>query len=196
MKSVRMFFVLLALVSGFSLAQSNWKIDASHSNIIFTVQHLVISEVSGYFKEFEGTVTSKKDDDFSDAVINFTAKTKSINTDNDKRDEHLRSDDFFNTEKFPAMTFVSKSFKKVKGNKYKLVGDLTIRDITKEVKLDVVYSGTVKDPWGNTKSGFKLSGSINRIDFGLKWNALMEAGGTVVGKDVKITCNLELGKQK
>lgn len=196
MKTARMLLVLFALVSGISFAQSNWKIDASHSNIIFTVQHLVISEVSGYFREFEGSVESKKDDDFSDAKISFTAKTKSINTDNDKRDEHLRSDDFFNAEKFPEMKFKSTSFKKGKGNKYTLVGDLTIRDVTKQVKLDVAYTGTIKDPWGNTKAGFKLSGVINRIDFGLKYNPLLEAGGSVVGKDVKINCNLELNKQK
>lgn len=191
-----MFLFALAILSGVSMAQSTWKIDASHSNIIFTVSHLVISEVSGYFKEFEGTIVTKKEADFSDAEITFTAKTSSINTDNTQRDGHLKSDDFFNAEKFPEMKFKSKSFKKGKGNKYTLIGDLTIRDVTKQVKLEVVYMGTVKDPWGNTKAGFKLTGKINRIDFGLKYNPLLEAGGSVVGKEVGITCNLELGKQK
>ncbi|MCE1189694.1 MAG: YceI family protein, partial [Ignavibacteria bacterium] len=109
--------------------------------------------------------------------------------------QHLKSEDFFSADKYPDMVFKSKSFKKAKGNKYVLVGDLTIRNKTKEIKLDVTYMGTVKDPWGNTKAGFKLLGELNRFDYDLKWNTLLETGGAVVGKTVKITGNIELQKQ-
>ncbi|MBL7891882.1 MAG: YceI family protein [Bacteroidia bacterium] len=176
-------------------AQSNWTIDASHSKVQFTVTHLMISEVTGKFKVYEGKVVATKDD-FSDSQIEFSADVNSINTDDEGRDKHLKSDDFFNAEKYPKMTFKSKSFKKVSGKNYKLIGDLTIRDITKSVEFDVVYNGSIKDPWGNTKAGFKLIGVINRIDYGLKWNAAVEAGGVVVSEKVNITCDIELGKQK
>ncbi|HOK98475.1 MAG TPA: YceI family protein, partial [Bacteroidales bacterium] len=117
-----------------------------------------------------------------------------INTDNEMRDNHLKGDDFFNAAKFPKMTFKSKSFKKVSGNKYELVGDLTIRDVTKTVKFDVTYGGTAKDPYGNIKAGFKASAVINRFDYGLKWNALTEAGGAVVGNEVNVSLKLEFNK--
>lgn|SRR5574343_48396 len=176
-------------------AQSTWKTDNSHSNVKFTVTHLVVSEVEGNFKVYNGTISAAKPD-FTDAVINFSVDVNSINTDNENRDKHLKSDDFFNGEKFPQMTFKSVSFKKVSGNKYVLEGDLTIRDITKRVKFDVSYGGTVKDPWGNIKAGFKAKGTINRFDYNLKWNTLTEAGGAVVGKDVEVVLNLEFAQQK
>lgn len=186
-----------ALIVGIgSFAQSNiWKTDNSHSNVKFSVSHLVVSDVEGNFKSFAGTVQSSKPD-FTDAVIDFTVDINSINTDNEGRDKHLKSDDFFNAEKFPQMKFKSTSFKKVSGNKYALEGDLTIRDVTKRVKFDVVYGGTVKDPWGNIKAGFKATGVVNRFDYNLKWNTLTEAGGAVVGKEVNITLNLEFAQQK
>jgi polyisoprenoid-binding protein YceI len=178
-----------------AIAQTNWTIDASHSKVQFAVTHLMISEVTGKFKIFDGKVVSTKDD-FSDSQIDFTIDVNSINTDDDSRDKHLKSDDFFSVEKFPKMTFKSKSFKKADGKNYKLTGDLTIRDVTKTVTFDVIYNGTVKDPWGNIKAGFKLTGNINRTDFGLKWNAALEAGGVVVSEKVTITSDIELGKQK
>ncbi len=190
------FAAILALISLMTInAQTKWTVDKAHSKVQFTVTHLIISEVTGEFKSFDATVESSKDD-FSDAKIDFTADVNSISTDNDARDKHLKSDDFFNAEKFPKLTFKGKSFKKVSGKNYKLVGDLTIRDVTKEVTLDVVYNGSVKDPYGNTKAGFKITGSLNRFDYNLKWNALIEAGGAVVGKTVGITVNLELQKSK
>jgi polyisoprenoid-binding protein YceI len=127
------------------------------------------------------------------AKIDFTADINSINTDNEKRDNHLKSDDFFNAEKYPQMKFVGKSMQKVGNNKYKLTGDLTIRDITKTVTLDVIYNGIVK-AWGATKAGFKLTGIINRFDYNLKWNTLLETGAAVVGKDVSINCDIQLIK--
>lgn len=181
----------LALAS----AQSTWKTDNSHSNVKFTVTHLVVSEVDGTFRVYDGTIQSAKPD-FTDATINFSVDVSSINTDNEMRDKHLKSDDFFNAEKFPKMTFKGTSMKKVGANQYTLEGDLTIRDITKKVKFDVTYGGTVNDPWGNTKAGFKAKGSINRFDYNLKWNTITEAGGAVVGKDVTISLNLQFGLQK
>ncbi|MCP5064205.1 MAG: YceI family protein [Ignavibacteriae bacterium] len=193
MKTLKLVVALLFLTVSFTIAQSNWVFDASHSNVSFSVTHLVISEVEGNFKSFEGKITSENDD-FSESTVEFSVDINSIDTDNADRDNHLKSDDFFNVEKFPKMKFKSKSLTKVSGKKYMLVGDLTIRDITKEVELDLKYNGTIKDPWGNTKAGFKISGAINRFDFGLKWSKLMEAGGMVVGDEVEININAELKK--
>lgn len=176
-------------------AQTKWTFDKSHTKIEFSVQHLVISEVTGNFKSFDGTVSSPSDD-FSNSDIQFSVDIASINTDNDSRDKHLKSDDFFNAEKFPQMKFASTSFKKVAGNKYQLDGNLTIRDITKPVTFVVTYNGTVNDPWGNIKAGFKLKGEINRFDYNLKWNTLTEMGGSVVGSTIGITANIELQKAK
>lgn len=185
---------LLALATALTAnAQQKWNLDNSHSSVRFTVTHLVISEVEGQFKLFEGSMVSPSAD-FVGASVNFTVDVNSINTDNEGRDKHLKSDDFFNAEKFPKMTFKSTSFKKVSGKKYILEGDLTIRDITKRVKFDVNYGGTVKDPYGNIKAGFKATTTIDRFAFGLKWNALIETGGAAVGKDVTISVNVEFAK--
>ncbi len=195
MKTLKIIAATLILTVSLTFAQTTWDFDKSHSKIGFSVTHLVITDVEGNFKEFEGSITTSGDD-FENAKIEFSANVASINTDNEKRDEHLRSDDFFNAEKFPQLTFKSKSFSKVDDKNYKLVGDLTIRDVTKEVELNVVYNGTVEDPWGNTKSGFSLEGEINRFDYNLKWNKTIEAGGLVVGEDVTILAKLQLVKQK
>ncbi len=185
------------LVFGFTFvnAQTKWGVDKSHSNVGFSVTHLIISEVTGQFKSFSAEIETTNDD-FTDAKINFSIDVASISTENEGRDKHLKSDDFFNAEKFPKITFVGKSFKKVEGKKYKLVGDFTMRDIPKQIALDVVFNGTVKDPWGNTKAGFKISGELNRMDYNVKWNNLIEAGGAVVSKEVAINVNLELNKAK
>ncbi|MCB0729452.1 MAG: YceI family protein [Ignavibacteriae bacterium] len=193
MKTVKLAIILLFAVS-INFAQTSWGLDKSHSKIGFSVVHLVISEVEGQFNEYDVKVTSNGDD-FDGASVEFSADVNSIDTDNEKRDNHLKSDDFFNAEQFPKMTFVSTSFSKEDDKNYKLVGDLTIRDVTKEVELDVVYNGMVKDPWGNTKAGFKATGAINRFDYNLKWNAALETGGLVVGEDVNLIINLELAKQ-
>lgn len=194
MKNILVFtFLFVATLATYS--QATWNIDRSHSNVRFTVTHLVISEVEGNFKNFEGTISASKPD-FTDAVINFTVDVNSINTDNEMRDNHLKNDDFFNAEKYPKMTFKSTSFKQLKGNKYELIGLLTIRDVTKTVKWNVTYGGTTNDPWGNTKAGFKASTEINRLDYGLKWNSLTEAGGAVVGSEVTIDLRLEFAKSK
>jgi polyisoprenoid-binding protein YceI len=185
--------VLLANVALF--AQTKWNVDVVHSSVKFTVEHLVISEVEGQFKTFTGSMTSTKPD-FTGSTVDFSVDVNSISTDNDMRDTHLKSDDFFNAEKFPKMTFKSTSFKKVSGNKYALTGNLTLRDVTKSVTFDVTYGGTAKDGYGNTKAGFKATAVINRFDYGLKWNALTEAGGMTVGSDVTINLRLEFGQAK
>lgn len=194
MKTLKLVIALLLLTVSFTIAQSNWTIDKSHSKIGFSVTHLVITDVEGKFNEFDGVIVSPSDD-FENSSIELSANIASIDTDNEKRDNHLQSDDFFNAEKFPKLIFKSKSLKKTDGKNYKLVGDLTIRDVTKEVELGVVYNGTIKDPWGNTKAGFSLKGVINRFDYNLKWNTTLEEGGLVVGKEVTIIAKLELVKK-
>lgn len=174
-------------------AATTWEADAAHSNVQFTVDHLVISEVSGDFKLFNGKMVSSKED-FSDAQIEFTVDVSSIDTDNEMRDNHLKGDDFFNAGKYPKMSFKSTSFKPKGGNKYELKGNLTIRDITKPVTFEVVHGGTVKDPYGNIKAGFKATTTIDRFDYNLKWNSVTEAGGAVVGPDVDIKLNIQLKK--
>ena len=188
------FFVLFVFFAVSANAQTKWSFDKSHSNVGFSVTHLVISEVEGRFGSFDGTVTTKSDA-FEDSEIEFKVDVNSVNTDNSKRDEHLRSDDFFNAEKYPSMIFKSTSMKKVGDNSYKLKGNLTIRDVTKPIELDVKLNGVIKDPRGNTKAGFKISGSLDRFDFGLKWNSLMEVGGAVVSKTVTLNLNVELKKE-
>ncbi|WP_018344240.1 YceI family protein [Cytophaga aurantiaca] len=174
------------------MATTNWIIDASHSEIQFKVKHLVITTVTGSFNEFSGTVEAG--DTFENAKISFEANTASINTNSDQRDGHLKSGDFFDVEKFPKLSFKATKFAK-KGDGFELVGDLTIKDVTNSVTLAVEYGGTAKDPWGNTKAGFEVTGKINRKDFGLTWNAPTEAGGVLVSDEVKLIANVQLLKQ-
>lgn len=171
-----------------------WSLDASHSNLKFTVTHMMVSEMEGTFKMFSGTVNNTKED-FTDAQVEFSAETKSINTESEDRDKHLRSGDFFDADKYPQITFKTTSFKKVKGNQYTLTGDLTMHGVTKKVTFAATYGGAVKDPWGNTKAGFKATGKVNRKDFGLMWNAALEAGGVAVSDEVSISVNIELKKE-
>ncbi|MCE3282630.1 MAG: YceI family protein [Chitinophagaceae bacterium] len=172
---------------------ATYKIDVDHSDIMFKVKHLMISTATGIFKKFDATVEADKGD-FSDAKIWFEADIDSIDTKNEQRDTHLKSDDFFNAEKFPKMTFKSTGIEK-NGDEYTLKGDLTIRDITRPIKLDVEYNGSTKDPWGFERAGFEVTGKINRKDYGLKWSAVTEAGGLVVDDIVKLQMNVEMVKQ-
>ncbi len=187
--------VIATLAFAPKVETTTWKIDTSHTKIAFSVTHMMISETTGKFKLYEGNVSSNGND-FNDASIDFTIDAASVDTDDENRDKHLRSEDFFNTEKFPKMTFKSKSFKKGKGKDYKLTGDLTIRGVTKPITLDVVHNGTVKSPWGQEVAGFSLKGKLNRLEYGLKWNAILEAGGVTVGEEVRLACEIELVKQK
>lgn len=186
---------LLLLLSFGSMSQTTkWNFDKTHSTIQFNVAHMVISKVSGLFHQFEGSVLSEKED-FTNSKIELTIDAKSIDTDDANRDKHLKGTDFFDVNTFPKIVFKSKSFIKVSDNTYLLVGNLTMHGITKAIKLNVKYGGTVNSG-GNTKAGFKVMGTINRTDFGLKYNSTLDTGGLMIGENVDITCRIELSKQK
>lgn len=172
---------------------TKWVIDPAHAKVGFRVKHLMIANVQGSFREFSGEVTSAGAD-FTDAGINFKLKTASVDTEMPDRDGHLKSPDFFDVEKYPEITFEGKGMKDLGDDIYELAGDLTIKGITKEVKLNVEFGGLMKDPWGNEKAGFALTGKINRKEWGLNWNAALEAGGVLLGDDVKLLIDVELAK--
>ena len=199
MKTTLKTLVAVAVITVSAKAQTNWNVDASHSKLGFAVTHMMVSETEGKFKVYEGKVSSSKADaDFTDAKIDFTVDAASINTDDEKRDGHLKSADFFDVAKYSKITFVSKSMKagKIK-NTYTLVGDLTMHGVTKSVTLNAIgASKIVKDPYGMERYAFKVTGSINRKDFGLAWNAVLEAGGVAVSKDVRLDINIEITKAK
>jgi polyisoprenoid-binding protein YceI len=195
MRKLNLLMMGAALALGMSAtAQTKWKLDKIHSSVRFSVQHMVVSEAEGTFKMWDGTVEHSKDD-FSDAKINFTVDVNSINTDNERRDGHLKSDDFFNAEKFPTIKFESTSMKPLGNNKYELKGNLTIRDVTKPVTFQVTHGGILASSRGR-KAGFKATTTINRFDYNLKWDRATETGGLVVGKEVEVTVKVELDEVK
>ena len=174
--------------------KTQWAIDTHHSEISFKAKHLVITTVTGKFKQFSGTVESSGPD-FADASISFSAEIGSIDTGSEQRDGHLTSPDIFDADSYPTLTFTTTSFVKGAGDQYKLQGNLTIKDVTRPVVLDVEYAGTHKDPfYGKTKAGFELNGKILRKDFGLSWDVLTEAGGAVVSNEIRIHCNIQLDR--
>ncbi len=173
---------------------AKWLIDPSHSEVQFKIKHLVISTVTGSFNEFGGEIETEKDD-FSDAKASFFANIDSISTNNAQRDGHLKSDDFFGVATYPKLNFVATGFEKKSGDNYILKGDLTIKDVTKSVELNVEFGGVAKDPYNQIKAGFEITGKINRKDFGLAWSALTETGGLLVGDDVKLIVNAQFVKQ-
>ncbi len=175
-----------------NLVKSNWKVDTAHSKLGFAARHMVISEVEGQFREFDINVDAGED--FSDSEVEVTIKTASIDTGNIDRDNHLKSPDFFDAVNHPEMKFVSSSIEKLSDEEFKLKGDLTIRGISRSIDLDVTYGGKIKDPWGNERVGFQIEGKLNRFDYDLKWNNLIETGGAVVGKTIKLNCHVELIK--
>lgn len=172
-----------------------WSLDPSHSELQFKVKHLVISTVTGSFKKFDASLQSNGED-FSGAAVSLQADIASIDTGNSQRDEHLRSADFFDAANFPQMTFEANSLKKIDAENYELSGNLTIRGVSKPITLNATYGGAMKDPWGNDRVGFEVSGKLNRKDFGLTWSAVTETGGLVVSDDVKIIANVEFIKGK
>lgn len=172
--------------------QTKWAIDPTHSEVQFKVKHLVIATVTGAFKKFSGSLETNGDN-FDGATAEFTIDVNSIDTNQTDRDAHLKSDDFFAASAHPEITFRKGKLVK-KGDAYDLTGDLTIRNVTKQVTLKAELGGTMKDPWGNFKAGFEINGKINRTDFGLKWNAVTEAGGVVVGEEVRLHLNIELAR--
>jgi polyisoprenoid-binding protein YceI len=199
MKKTLTTLVAVAALTFGAKAQANWNVDASHSKLGFAVTHMMVSETEGKFKVYEGKVASVKPDaDFTDAKVEFSVDAASINTDDEKRDGHLKSPDFFDVEKFPKITFVSTSMKpgKVKGT-YTLIGNLTMHGVTKPITLTAIgASKIVKDPYGMERYAFKVTGNLNRKDYGLGWNAALEAGGVAVSENVRIDVNIELTKAK
>lgn len=175
------------------MATTNWTLDPTHSELQFKVKHLMITTVTGSLNVLTASLTSESDD-FENAQVKFEADTASIDTGNNDRDNHLKSGDFFNADEFPKVSFESTSLTK-DGSDYTLKGDLTIKGVTKPVKLAVEFGGIATDPWGNTKAGFTISGKINRTDFGLTWNAALETGGVMVSEEVKILGELQFVKQ-
>lgn len=172
-----------------------WEMDPTHSKLQFSVKHMVISEVVGNFKQFELKLNDGSED-FTNSDIELVIDTASLDTGVADRDNHLRSADFFDSAKFPSMLFKSTSFKKVDNDKFKLEGTLTIKNITKPVELDVTYNGQITDPFsGKKRAGFRVTGSLNRFDYDLKWNMLIETGGAVVGKTININVDVELVKE-
>jgi polyisoprenoid-binding protein YceI len=173
---------------------TKWVIDPMHSEVQFKVKHLVISTVSGFFKSFAGELVTDGDD-FENAEIDFTLDIDSIDTNQSQRDEHLKSAEFFDAATYPKISFKSTSFTKTGDDEYALKGDLTIKDVTKPVSLDVEFGGSAADFYGNTKAGFEISGKINRKEFGLTWDGVTEAGSIVVGEDIKLLINVQFAKQ-
>lgn len=177
------------------MATTKWVIDPTHSEIHFKVRHLVISNVTGSFKKFEGSAVSETGS-LEDAKIEASIDVKSIDTNEPGRDEHLRTADFFSADLYPEIKFESTSFKKIKEDQYKLSGNLSMRGVTKPVELDAEFGGTQTDPYGNKKSGFEVTGSFDRKDFGITFNALTETGSIVVGDTIKLTANIQLVEQQ
>lgn len=175
------------------MTATTWKLDPSHSAVEFSVKHLMFTTVKGRFDDLEGTIVAN-DDSPEHASVDVTIKAASIDTRTEQRDAHLRSADFLDADKFPLITFKSTRIEGVKGA-FTIVGDLGIRDITRPITLAVTYEGGGKDPWGGERIGFSASGKIDRRDFGLVWNQALEAGGVVVGNDVKIEIEAQLVKQ-
>ncbi|MCY1527432.1 hypothetical protein D9M68_625000 [compost metagenome] len=175
------------------MATTKWTLDPSHSELQFKVKHLMITTVTGTLKSFNAEIESEGDD-FSNANISFKGDINSLETGSTDRDNHLKSADFFDIEKYPEMSFKATSVEK-DGSDYVVKGNLTIRDVTNEVKLNTEFGGIATDPWGNTKAGFTISGKINRVDFGLTWNAALETGGVMVSEEVRILGELQFVKQ-
>lgn len=173
---------------------TTWKIDPAHSEIQFKVKHLMITTVTGYFKQFDLEVVTASDDFTTASKIEFAADINSIDTNNQQRDTHLKSADFFDAEKYGQLKFVGKKYE-ANGDDAKLHGDLTIRNVTKPVTVNVEFGGIVVDPYGQTKAGFTVSGKISRKEFGLTWNAVTEAGQVVVSDDIRLNAEIQLIKQ-
>lgn len=175
------------------MKNTTWKLDPAHSEITFKVKHLMISNVKGEFKTVDAAIDGP---DFKTATFTATIAANSIYTNNDDRDAHLKSADFFEAENYPEITFTGSSLKRKDDDEYELTGNLTIKGTTRELTLNLEFGGYMKDPYGNEKAGFSVEGKLNRKDFGLNWNAALEAGGVMVGNEVKLNAELQFVKQE
>jgi polyisoprenoid-binding protein YceI len=176
------------------MATTKWVLDPTHSQLGFKIKHLMITNVSGSFKNFQAEVETNQTD-FSTAQINLTAEMESISTNNEQRDAHLRNADFFEVEKYPELKFRSTKVEKTNVDTFALYGELTLKGITKPVKLHVEYNGVAKDPWGGERAGFVITGKINRSDWGVNFNGVLETGSVMLSEEVKITGEIQLVKQ-
>jgi polyisoprenoid-binding protein YceI len=176
------------------MAKTVWAVDTAHSSIDFSVKHMMIANVKGSFHKFEASVEADPAD-LTTASIEFKIDVTSVDTRNSDRDNHLRSGDFFNAEEFPVITFKSTSIQATGDGEYEVVGDVTIRGVTRSEKFEVVYEGGGKDPWGNEKAGFSAKGKLKRSEFGLTYNAVLETGGVLIGDEIKISLEIEAAKQ-
>jgi polyisoprenoid-binding protein YceI len=175
------------------MSKTKWALDNAHSEIQFKVRHLMVSWATGNFKEFKAEVESDGED-FTTAKVRFTADVNSINTNNEQRDAHLKNGDFFDAENHPQIKFEGEKLEKIGEDEYKLHGNLTMRGTTKKIALNVEFGGIMQDPWGQTRTGFTLSGKINRKDFGISFGGVTETGGVLLGDDVSINANVEFVK--
>jgi len=175
------------------MTANTWNIDVAHTGIGFSIRHMVVSKVRGRFGRYSGSV-KLDEEDLSRSEVAIDIEAASLDTGVADRDTHLRSADFFDVERFPTLSFRSKRIEPRAGDRYRVIGDLTIRDVTREVELDVEYGGQAKDPWGNQRAGFLASTSLDRKDFGLRWNQVLEAGGVLVGERVDVEIELQLVK--
>jgi len=194
MKTMKL-FLTLALTGFMATAQTTWNVDNAHSSVRFTIAHMVISEVEGTFSTFTGSI-NQTTADFSKATFNLNIDVASVNTNNAKRDGHLKGVDFFEVASYPNIAFKSTSVVKKDNKKYTLKGDLTMHGVTKPISFDLVYTGTIKDPWGGTRAGFKATGTISRADFNLKYNSAMDNGGVLIGDEVTFNIKLETVQAK
>ncbi|GEP92410.1 Polyisoprenoid-binding protein YceI [Chitinophaga terrae (ex Kim and Jung 2007)] len=195
MKKSFFFTALMVLASIASFAQVKWNADPAHTSILFSVKHLGLSFVQGHFNKFSGTIETADSTSFQNAKVDFTVDVASISTGVDQRDGHLKTDDFFNAAEYPTITLKSVSMKKVAGNKYVLLADLTIRNTTKRVAFDVTYNGVITDPWGLRRAGFTAKATINRLDYGIKYADKLPSGVDAVAPNVDITVNVEAVKK-
>ena len=192
LKRLSLTFMILTLFSTMAFPAA-WQLDKAHSSVSFSVRHMVISKTTGKFSDFDGTFTFD-DKNWTASSAEMTVKAASVNTEEAKRDEHLRQADFFDADKYPDMKFKSKKVIKGEGNEFKLIGDLTIKDVTKEVAFEGEFNGIVNDPWGNTRAGFTVETKIDRQDFNLSFSKTLDTGGLVVGNEVEVVLELELIK--
>ena len=176
------------------MATTKWTIDPTHSEIQFKVKHLMISTVTGQFNKFEGYI-EMEEEDFTKATTHISIDINSINTNNEQRDAHLKASDFFDWENHPVLTFDSKKISKVDEENYTCTGTLSMRGVSKEIVFEAELGGVTKDPWGNTRVGFSISGKVNRKDFGVSFSMLTETGGIALGEEVKFFANVQFVKQ-
>ena len=177
------------------MANTKWALDPTHSEVHFKVRHLVVSNVSGHFKQIAATVETDGDD-MSTAKVHFTADIDSISTNNEQRDGHLKTGDFFDAANHPKLIFEGTKLEQIEGENYKLHGKLTMRGVTKDVVLNAVYGGMIKDQWGHTRVGFEVSGKINRKDYGVSFGMVSDTGAIMLGEEVSISANAEFTKEE